>query len=152
MLGHHKPSNVDHRKAADKREFLDKNIQLSRKVEQLQAELQLKQVMLDESSLSVDKLQRSRRRYKNISKKPQTTETIVDTMSTVRRLQTKLELQQEFDMVVTGLEEKTAAMLQQSTAVPRAGKGVRCATAYRVTKMYTLGYYMRTTSSLRYEA
>ena len=39
VLGHYKASNVDHRKAAHKREFLDENIQLSRKVEQLQAEL-----------------------------------------------------------------------------------------------------------------
>ncbi len=85
--------------------LLDDNIQLSQKVEQLQAELQSKQVMLDESSLSVVK--RSRRRYQNISKKLQTTETILDKMSTIKQLQSeKSELREEFDTVVNELEEK----------------------------------------------
>ena len=81
VLTHYKPSNVDRRDAAHKirkREHLDENIQLSRKVQQLQTELQSKHIMLDESSLSVRKLQRSRRRFNNILKKLQTTETIVD--------------------------------------------------------------------------
>ena len=56
-------------------------------VQQLQTELQSKQIMLDESNLPVHKLQRSRRRFKNISKKLQTTETIVDKISTIKRLQ-----------------------------------------------------------------
>ena len=110
VLGHYKPSNVDRRDAAQKirkRELHDENIQLSRKVQQLQTELQSKQIMLDESNLSVHKLQRSRRRFKNISKKLQTTETIVDKISTIKRLQIeKSELRQEFDMVVNELEEK----------------------------------------------
>ena len=69
VLGHYKPSNVDRRDAAHKirkRELHDENIKLSRKVQQLQTELQSKQIMLDESNLSVHKLQRSRRRFKNI--------------------------------------------------------------------------------------
>ena len=67
-----------------KRERLHEYIQFSRKVQQLQTELQSKQIMLDESNLSVRKLQRSRRRFKNILKKLQTTETIVDKMSTIK--------------------------------------------------------------------
>ena len=87
VLAHYKPSNVDRRDAAHKvrkREHLDENIQLSRKVQQIQTELQSKQIMFDESNLSVHKLQRSRRSFNNILKKLQTTEIIVDKMSNIK--------------------------------------------------------------------